>query len=171
MRNLQEELKREKDINTLEKDIKKCNEEVIIKLKEVVDIIQCENGKLLHELQYIKDTLKTNGAKNKKRSKTVENTHEESERHTQENHPAQPYNTKSPKGQPTPLHTVMEINIEKLKQEAITLNDKITQCYGQNVEELGKEQKDLIKQAVKVTLGIVILNSENRHKDVEKCTI
>ena len=144
---------------------------MIIKLKEVVDIIQCENGKLLHELQYIKETLKTDETRNRKRSKTVEN--EESDRHTQESPPAQPYDTESPKdeGQPTPLHTVMEINIEKLKQEAITLNDKITQCYGQNVEELGKEQKDLIKQAVKVTPGIVILNSENRHKDVEKCTI
>ena len=57
VRNIQEELKREQETNTLEKDIKKCNEEVITKLKEVVDIIQCENGKILHELQYIKKTL------------------------------------------------------------------------------------------------------------------
>ena len=64
MINLQEELKREKERHSLERDISKCNEEVIIKLKEVVDIIQCENGKLLHELQYIKESLKADGTKN-----------------------------------------------------------------------------------------------------------
>ena len=63
MRNIQEDLKREKERNTLEKDITKCNEEVIRKLKEVVDIIQCENGKLLHQLQYIKQTLKMDNTK------------------------------------------------------------------------------------------------------------
>ena len=104
MKNLQEELNREKERNTLEKDITKCNEEVIIKLKEVVDIIQCENGELLHELQYTRETLKTDGTRNKKRSKTVENTNEESNRHTRKKPSDKPYDTESPKdeGQLTP---------------------------------------------------------------------
>ena len=58
---------------------------MIIKLKEVIAIIQCENGKLLHELQYIKQTLKMD--------KTSWAKHEEGDRHNRENPPAKPYYT------------------------------------------------------------------------------
>jgi hypothetical protein len=59
----------------------------------------------------------------------------------------------------------MEIKIDKVKHEAIALNEKITKCYGENVEELGREQKGLIRKAVEVTFGIIILNNENKHED------
>ena len=79
--------------NAFEKDIMKCNEEVIAKLNEVVEIIKCEHGKLLRELQFIEKTLKTDRTRNTKGSKTMENAYDENDRHAQERNPTQHFNT------------------------------------------------------------------------------
>ena len=66
-------------------------------------------------------------------------------------------------GRPLPLQIIVDVN--RLKREALSLSQKIAQSKGDGVEDLDEEQKDLVKQAIGVTMKIIIFNKAFEEED------
>ena len=147
------------------------NEEIITKLKEVVEIIQFENGKLLHELQFIKHKIKTEKYKHKDEKHTSKYDHDDRDKthigchslnHDSKVNKEQLQKNelfKKEKEEPEIPGTILS-NSDLLKKEAIMLNAKISSCDAHNVKDLESEQKNLIQKAIGISFSVVILNKK-----------